>query len=247
MTGQEAAAMASQPSSTDIPSLPKLEIRSAPAVINWAGTESESIGTSLSSTPAIIDIEFDPSRKAASFRIRVTICLRGSNQTFPVYLLINAQQIKSVDTSAPRPAESDDTVSPHQFQHLMFCLERPPLLITPPEALQPKDKTQIALLQSVQLVACANKLFIAIRPDLLSQTQITALCSAAYQDFIPSSRLADLSSLYLGRGGKVTEPTTLPELLVESPPSYGDISASPPLPSASLGKCCQLYMSTLRC
>ncbi|PSR99207.1 hypothetical protein BD289DRAFT_47054 [Coniella lustricola] len=237
MTGPKAAAMAAaaQRSSPDAPLAPRLDIRSTPVVIRWVGNGPEAIGASLSSTSATLDIDFDPSCKAACFRFRVALSQRGSNKIVPVYLLVNSQQIKSVAGSAPRPVGIDDAAPDDAVQNLIFSLERPPLFIMPSSGLHPKDKTQSALLASARSAARTRELFVDVRSNLLSQDQLTALCNTAYQDLGASSRLANLASFYGGRGGKVIELTGLFEGLAESPPSYGDIGAPPPLSSASHG------------
>lgn len=215
---------------------PGIDIRGVPAVIEWtAGEQHRCLGTSLSSTPAFFDIDFNASTSTASFRPRVALFRRHSDRPIPVYLVIKPKELQSISLCA-LSQESRAVEGPRNSTiHLLFRLHSPATLVVPPDPMRLNNNAQAAIFRLVRSAAQQTTLSIHLQAGVLSQAQLKTLCDADYQSFGPSRCLADLSTLYGGRGGKVIEPTAV-EAPAESPPSYNELEAPPPVPPVSYGK-----------
>lgn len=215
----------------------KIDVRGVPVLVEWiADGRTRCLGISLSSTPASMDIYFDDSTQTASFRLRVALFRRHSDKPIPVYVILSPEKIQSITLLEPSQGSGPDGGSTANSNSLLFRLHEPATFVVPPDPMRLNDKHQAAILRSVGAAARQTVLSIYFQADLLLQAQLNALCDATYPSFKWSSLHADLSTLYGGRGGKTLAPTAVDEAPTESPPSYDELEAPPPMPPISNGK-----------
>ncbi|KAF3765696.1 hypothetical protein M406DRAFT_356020 [Cryphonectria parasitica EP155] len=213
--------------SSETSSALKIDLHNVPAVI---GRDETLEASPQSSIPASLALDLDSTNKTASLRLRITLHRRRQDEAVPVYLVIHFQQIQSIVESVPAQVQADAEALRDKTHRLLFRLEKPPILVTPHEPLRLNDRTQTALLRSVRSAAQRNVLSLYIGDGALSQAQLTMLCETSYQDFGPSNSLGDYVSLYHGKGGKVVDCIGVDDVPAESPPSYNELGAPPPVP-----------------
>lgn len=220
--------------STEIPSSGKIDVCDLPAIIRWDDDQQRGVGSSLSTTPVSLDVDFEPSTKIASFRLRIALLQRGSDKKIPVFLLIDAQRIKSI--CKHDPAQMPDGVTKSECNTVCLCFElsSSSTLIVPPDPLRLKDKSQQSTMRSVRWAARQSVLTVHIQDDVLSQEQLTALVEAPFHQFSPSLRHSDIGRLYGGRGGIICD-AGADDALADHPPSYNEVPAPPPMAPVSYG------------
>lgn len=210
-----------------------IDIHAMPAISEWnVDGQHRCLGTSFSSTPASLDIHFDASARTLSFRLRVVLFRRHSDKPIPVYLIIDPKELQSIARDEPQPAvqgPQNNTI------RLLFQLQSPATLVVPPDPMRLNNSAQAATFRLVRSVARQTSFSIHLQADALSQAELTTLCDVTYQSYQPSSRHTDLITLYGGRGGKTIEPAVVHDTSVESPPSYHEIEAPPPMAPVSYG------------
>ncbi|CAN8103993.1 unnamed protein product [Discula destructiva] len=214
--------------SKQIDILDKIDLCDIPAIIKWADNQPRGVGSSLASTPVSLDVDFDPSTTTASFRLRIALLQRGSDNAVPLFLLIGSPQIRSLTVDNPDHATDAAARPVPDATCLHFQLSCPSTLIGPPEALRLKDKSQLTAMRSVRWAARQTALTLYIPDHVLSAHQITGLRDAPYSQCTSSLRHTDIGRLYGGRGGKVLTGTDdAPS--GNAPPSYEDVPAAPPM------------------
>lgn len=219
-------------SSTPIETLGKIELCDIPAIIKWDDDQPRGVGSSLSSTPVSLDVDFDPSTTTASFRLRIALLQRGSDKAVPVFLLIGSPQIQSLDTDVLDQTTDD---AARDTTCLRFQLSSPPTLVVPPESLRLKDKSQLTTMRSVRWAARQTALSVHVPGHVLSTPQFEALCVVPYSQFTSSVRHTDIGRLYGGRGGKILDAGADDVPRENAPPSYNEVPAPPPMAPLSSG------------
>lgn len=210
-----------------------IDIHNVPAIIDWTvDGQHRCLGTFFSSTPASLDIHFDASASTLSFRSRVVLFRRHSDKPVPVYIIIGPKELQSIAMD-----ESQQAVQGPQNNtiRLLFQLQSPATLVVPPDPMRLNNSAQASTFRLVRSVARQTSFSIHLQAGALSQAELTTLCDVSYQSCHPSSRHADLKTLYGGRGGKTLEPAVVHATSAESPPSYNEIGAPPPMPPVSYG------------
>ncbi|KAJ4416007.1 hypothetical protein N0V82_007034 [Gnomoniopsis sp. IMI 355080] len=225
--------MAAEASSSD-PSTGKIDVCDLNAVIRWDDDQQRGLGSSLSSTPVSLDIDFDPSSKTISFRLRIALLQRGSDKITPVFLLIDAQKVQSICRYGPEQTPDGVKRPDYNTICLRFQLSSLPSLIVPPDPLRLKDKSQQSLMRSVRWAARQSVLMVHIQEHALSEDQLTALSEAPYHQFTPSLRHSDIGRLYGGRGGNIFD-AGADDGPADRPPSYNEVPAPPPIAPISYG------------
>lgn len=217
------------PTADPTSALGKVDLCDIPAVIRWDDEQQRGVGTSLTSTPVSLDVDFDPSNTTASFRLRIAFLQRGSDKTTPVFLLIDSRRIQSIFSTYGVDQTPDGATKPdYSTTCLRFLLSGSSTLIVPPEQLRLKDKSQLSVMRSVRWAARQSVLTVHIQDHVLSPQQLTALVEAPYHQFTSSLRHSDIGRLYGGRGGKVFE-AGAEDSSTDHPPSYNEVPAPPPI------------------
>lgn len=222
----------------------KIEIFDVPALLKWEDDQTRGVGTSLSSTPVTLDIDFDSTTRVASFRLRIALLQRSSDKPVPLFLLILSSQIQSLVISGSKHTNHDSITPDRDTACLQFQLSSPTTLIVPPEPLRLKDKSQLSVMRSLRWVARQTILMVHVRNHVLSPQQIIILSEAPYAQFTSGPRHADIARLYGGRGGKVLDATTDETPPKNPPPSYNDVPAPPPMAPVHYGtliRFCTVY------
>lgn len=220
--------------STEVLSLGQIDICDLPAIIRWDDEQQRGVGSSLSSTPVSLDVDFDPSTKTASFRLRIALLQRGSDKTTPVFLLIDAPRIQSICNYGPEQTSDGVAKTVCNTIGLRFQLSSSSTLVVPHDPLRLKDKTQQSTMRSVRWAARQSVLMVHIQDNVLSQDQLTAVVEAPYHQFSPSPRHSDIGRLYGGRGGNVVD-AGADDAPTDRPPSYNEVPAPPPMAPISYG------------
>lgn len=245
--------MTAEPSQQADDALGKIDVCNVPAIIKWTDSQRSGtvmgMGTSLSSTPVSLDINFDATTSIASFRLRIALLQRNSDKPMPLFLLINPSSIQSLASYSPEqslpppplpplpppPPESAPRSDDHAVVCLRFQLSSPPILVMPPEPLRLKDKSQTTLMRLVRWAARQTNLSVHIHQHILPAQHLGAICEAPYSRYKSSPRHTDIGRLYGGRGGNVLDVGADSALTENSPPSYDDVPAPPPMAPVSYG------------
>ena len=241
-----------------------INIREIPAVVEWTASAADDhaqadpgadAGTSChlarasNSSPITFSLFFDPSSKAAFFKLRAAILVRDPSRDksqIPVFLFIYPEYVASLahDEASTLPPEIASTtpkkLSGCRTTCLRFTLNKPASLIAPLHApLAPRSKKDTQVLRSLQMLANTTAIAVHFAHEALPMPGlISVVCDAVAAKALKSSvNHGDLSQLYGGRGGKVIESfqdwpvpfaqdeqeTVAPETSGESPPSYDEL------------------------
>lgn len=231
---------------TETPSLiddgSQIELCDVPTVIKWEDDQSRAVGTSLSSTPVSLDMDFNSTARTASFRLRIALLQRGSDKPVSLFLFIDPSQIRSLATPGIVPSTHDAATPDDDTTCLQFQLSSPASLVVPTEPLRLKDKSQLSTMRAVRWAARQTLLTVHLRHDSLTTHQLKSLSDAAYVQFTPSLRYKDIARLYGGRGGKVLDASTDESSHDHPPPSYDDVPAPPPMAPTHYGMFASVFL-----
>lgn len=226
--------MAAQ-ASDQIDALDKIDLCDVPAVIKWDDGQPRGVGNSLSSTPVSLDIVIDPSTTTASFKLRIALLQRDSDEPVPLFLLIGSPQIQSLAACGPGQTTDGAASLDVDTACLRFQLSSPPTLIMPSDPLRLKDKSQLSTMRSVRFAARQTVLIVHIQADAVPAHRLRVLRETQYSQFQSSLRHTDIGRLHGGRGGQAISTDLDPVQTESAPPSYNDVPAPPPIAPVSYG------------
>ncbi|KAI5917506.1 hypothetical protein F4810DRAFT_44178 [Camillea tinctor] len=224
-----------------------IDITNVPITVSWAKGEQYA--------ELYFDLHFHDSDHEALFKLHGAIGVKATTNpprrsyTTRIYLFIPPEDIHSLSLDPPWPNTAPTRAHPSVC--LSFVLARTPKLVMPvPEykSLIPKNKTFGSTLDALASLACQHTFTVLLPRTSLSNERLEFLIrSFSRRDKHPLkslSRLADLKSLYAGRGGYVVSPPGHPQPLGDEasvgslhtagssnpPPCYEDVVSSPSPP-----------------
>lgn len=224
--------MAAPASSSSASSPAILNIRETPAVVEWTAqvvddharadpdtdaATSCHLARASNSSPITFSLFFDPSSKAAFFRLRATILVRDPSRDktqIPVFLFIYPEHVASIaHDEASILAPEIASIAPKKLSGcrttcLRFALNKPASLIAPLHVpLVPRSRKDAQVLRSLRMLANTTALAVHFAHEALPSSGVISLvCDAAAAKSLKSSvNHSDPSQLYGGQGGKVLE------------------------------------------
>lgn len=228
-----------------------VRLDAVPALVEWTGSDGEilHLGDSLAASPVSLDLNFDPTAKSVSIRLRIVVQIhRDSSNKTPLYLHIGPEDIETI---ACQYANQNQTTSSQSS--LGLRLKQPVALIGPPFRLRPSNKARASVVNAAKALATRREFTLRVQDGLLLEPQYKAIHNAVYSEYLSSrSGRPDLASLYGGLGGKQivardADTIPAPDDGTEVPPSYDEVEAPPPMAPLWHGKTDHLLLNQLAC
>ncbi|KAK0647605.1 hypothetical protein DIS24_g7611 [Lasiodiplodia hormozganensis] len=224
----------------------------APAFVEWHCSDQNAttyLGHRHPRPPSqlALEIRFEEAENVAFFKLRCPVALKACTKKTNVFVFVLPDRILSLDAGSDTDAAVPEPVRQGLVQakacsssdpicSLRFTLSKPPVVIVPAAtSLAPATTASGIILNSLQSFAQTTDFTIHLPEKHICQQRLISLCTMARDGGLKTmSSQMDLTSLHKGKGAEMVEGVNLHiPSPVESPPSYDELSLSPPPPPIS--------------
>ncbi|GME35424.1 Centrosome-associated protein cep250 [Neofusicoccum parvum] len=208
-----------------------VKVVSEPAVASWECTQRNETRFLIHPDPSCrVTCDIRVEQNTAFLRLRIPFMPNNSVRAKPIFLLVPPERVESARIASDVPGtvrhRLGDSIG------LQLDLRQSSIVVVPSAPLVSKDQSTEDAVDALHSLALRTCFTIYLRRNALRSVEgfVSALSAETVRSH---SGLADVSSLYSGRGGRKIEgvdfkPSDIVADATESPPSYDELALTPP-------------------
>ncbi|KKY18777.1 putative phosphatidylethanolamine methyltransferase [Diplodia seriata] len=210
-----------------------VKVTNEPAVASWECIQRNETRFLIHFDPLCrVTCDLRAEHNAAFLRFRIPFMPNNSVRAKPLFLHVPPDRIESARIKSDVPAPVQDRLG--EAIGLRLDLRQNPVVVIPSTPLVPKDQSTEDAVDALHSLALTTCFAVYFSKSVMhsAETFVRALSAGIVR---PHPGLADVASLYSGRGGLQIEgaeftPSRIIAAAATSPPSYDELALTPPEP-----------------
>ncbi|KAL1633029.1 hypothetical protein SLS58_011237 [Diplodia intermedia] len=210
-----------------------VKVTNEPAVAAWECIQRNETRFLIHFDPLCrVTCDLRAEHNSAFLRFRIPFMPNNSVRAKPLFLHVPPDRIESARIKSDVPAPVRDRLG--EAIGLRLDLRQNPIVVIPSAPLVPKDQSTEDAVDALHSLALTTCFAVYFRKSVMhsAETFVRAVSAGIVQ---PHPGLADVASLYSGRGGLQIEgseftPSRVIAAATASPPSYDELALTPPEP-----------------